>query len=190
MGSISDIYNIIQNKPKNSKIIDMAQIAKKLEQKRLKELQELESNSKNLYDLIQSEHFYVEDVVSNTYKTSININPNLGGRNSQNDTGYTSELILNVIPYDKNISTHTLYFDGFSIVKPGDTITAKIPRYTKKEISPNLTLNPNQQQKTYYLDRDYSLEERAIELSIHYDKIKNQRKDRSVDYSNYIKVTK
>ena len=66
----------------------------------------------------------------------------------------------------------------------GDVITARIPRYKEEKIGGFLTtLND----MGWYVDREFDLEESAIEIIIKSDDGRELRRDRSVDYNKFLK---
>ncbi|MBI5804190.1 hypothetical protein HY450_03025 [Candidatus Pacearchaeota archaeon] len=139
----------------------------------------LSSGSRPLHELVVSVNFIVHDVVAQTHGTSFTPTSEwmIGGSSPVYWGGFTSSIILKVSPDDRDIPVRELTFDGFSPIRAGDYISAKIPRYEEKKFSENL----HSKGKTLYFDRDFKEEERAIELAIISDG-RVVRTDRAVDY--------
>lgn len=136
---------------------------------------------KKLDELVIEDSFNVTDVLSESEATTQSLGAHLqvGGRNPIHKTGYTTVLTLKVTPTDKNSPIRTIKFLGYSTVKRGDFIYAKIPRFeSHTERSTNRMLD-----KTIYSERNFREEESAIEITIH--AAGPIRTDRSVDYSTY-----
>lgn len=148
------------------------------------EMKKLESKSKKLNELIVSENFIVEEVISESYATSFTPKSEmvLGGYSPSYSVGHTSRLVLKVSPDNKEIPVQTLNFSGSSIIKAGDYISAKIPKYKKSKYNGLF-----KKEKTFYFDRDFNSEESVIELALLSENEEVLRKDRSVDYRNFIK---
>ena len=141
------------------------------------------SQSKQLHELVVSEHFIVEDVIGES--TALSFTPllerRIGGAPSESHTIHTSELTLKVMPKNKKVPIRTIRFNGSSIVQAGHHVIAEIPRYEEieytKEGFPSYI----------YLDRQYRETEEAIELKVFSSKAVCLRTDRSVNYKEYIK---
>ncbi len=154
------------------KPVDIDKYNKKLNEELRKEIKDLKKRSKPLHELVAIGTFVVEDVLGESNK---------------------SRLKLKVKPYGSN-NPNYLYFHGFSIVKPGDTIIAKIPRYEKIKRPPYLPYIPPRpnvgidQTMTFYIDREFKEEENSIELIIVSDKEQvKPRIDRSIEYDGFMK---
>ena len=104
----------------------------------------------------------------------------MGGEGWSRETGYVGKTILEVEPFNKEVPIKRLYFMGFSSVRAGDVVEAKIPKY-KKVIEEYLPGEPPEDYK-YYIPKDkFDEEERAIEISIlNGDRI--VRTERAADY--------
>ena len=153
-------------------------------------IKRLESLSKPLNELIVEEKFNVNGVLVETYTHSITPLSELviGGKSSTYKTGYSSRAILEVTPYRPNIPVKTLYFNGFSVVKAGDVILAKIPKYREEKVEdPDNYGLYESSKRIFYLDRDFKPEEKAIEITILSSEGKKLRVERSVDYNLFIK---
>ncbi len=145
--------------------LDLREIYKGAEDQRNKRIAELERISKPLHELVFSENFRIIDVIGESYPTSYSPMPHMGGSSPTHDTGFTSRLTLDVDPEDKDIAVKTLKFDGFSIVRAGDYVTAKIPRY-KEEIVKGGFYAGYSNERVFYLERSFEPVEFAIELVI------------------------
>ncbi len=156
----------------------------RMERERQEEIKTLESRSKKLYELIASENFTVNEVIAESYATTFTPRSEMvfGGKSPFYRGGLTSGLILTVTPDNENIPVRKLSFYGISIVRGGDSISAKIPRYEEKAVGPNSGTH-----RLFYLDRAFNTEESAIELAILSNDRKILRIDRSVDYKEFIK---
>src|SRR3989344_1479691 len=115
---------------------DMKQIIQDAEKKRQQEIENLESSSRSLYTLVATEEFTVDEVVAESYATSFTPHSEMrvGGSSPVYNGGFTSRLILKVSPNNQDLPVRTIYFNGFSIVRAGDYVSAKIPRYEEKKI--------------------------------------------------------
>ncbi len=149
------------------------------------EIVDLESRSKQLYELVVTEKFTVLDVIAESDGTSfipfsgIRIDEEIPVYNG----GLTSRLVLEVLPDNPDVPVRTLTFNGFSIVRAGDYISAKIPRYEEKEVGNGLDYRVGE---ILYLDRAFKPEECAIELAILSDGT-IKRRDRAVNYKYFVK---
>ena len=91
--------------------------------------EELEARSKPLQELVFDETFTVEGVVSQSYLNSVMTGPMMiGSPNPKSKTGYKTKLSIKVIP-DNKIPVTELVFYGDSIIKAGDKVIARIPKY-------------------------------------------------------------
>ena len=129
-----------------------------------KKIKNLESRSKHLYNFIFPVEFKVNEVNGKTYPTSMTPYSEImiGGRSPVYETGFTSRLVLNVKPYDKNISVTELIFEGYCPVLAGNDISALIPKFKEKQI-PSYSWDS---EKISYLDRNFKKKEIAIRVSI------------------------
>ena len=152
------------------------------EKKKNREIDVLKSKSKPLHELVQMVNFRIDDVLATIIKTSY----------SSDETGifhnYAPKLILNGVPDDLNIATRILTFEGFSIIKAGDYVSAKIPRYDKKTIYSERKVASSwlPHWENFYIDREFKIEEVAIELAIRFDK-SILRSDRAGNYDDFFK---
>jgi len=170
--------------------IDLTQILEKAEEQRQQEIKKLKSCSKPLHELVVEERFIVDDVIAKSYPTSFAPYSEMiiGGESHIYSGGFTSKLVLKVTPDSKDVPVRTLNFEGFSIVKLGDYISAKIPRYEEKRIKRGIGANhPFMQDLVFYFDREFNATESAIELSIRskYDEV--LRREWAVDYEKFRK---
>ena len=159
-----------------------------------------------LEELVVSEEFTVDTVVVNSY--AVNISPKseivCGGSSSTYSGGYTSEVHLGVTPKDLSLPVRELVFKGFSAVRGGDYIVARIPCYTEINAEYNRRMRsfsaPEKQVEPVYVNRELNQIEQAIELNIilrgeeletrigeDYTSDAILRTERSVDYSRFIK---
>lgn len=164
-----------------------------IEKERQKEIKDLESRSKKLYELIASENFTVNAVIAESYATTYTPHSEIvfGGKSPVYHGGLTSRLILTVTPDNENTPVRKLTFDGISAVRGGDRISAKMPKYEEKFVGPSISMllqrNAHNIHRAFYLDRSFNTEESAIELAILSDDRKILRTDRAVDYKDFIK---
>lgn len=167
--------------------IDMDKISQDAEQKRQIEIKDLESQSKKLYELVTMTKFTIDEVVAESYPTYFTPNSEMriGGESPIYNGGFTSKLTLKVTPDNPEIPVEILTFDGFSIVKAGDYISAKIPKYEERT-DPEIYLG-NQNKKTFYIDRTFNSKESAIELALLSSEGNILRRDRSINYRNFTK---
>lgn len=156
---------------------------------REKENAELRARSKPLHELVVTEKFTVEDVVAASYATSIAPMSEmvLEGESRQYAGGYSSKITLTVNPYNPQVPITSLTFAGFSGVRAGDTIEAKIPCYEEKKIYEfNGELRRyGDQDEVVYLVRSFKDKETAIELKLISPEGKTLRTERAVDYNFY-----
>lgn len=117
-----------------------------MQQKKLNESFALRVRARPLYELVVEHAFRVENVLveENQVRT-----------------------IMQVLPRDEEIPVRTLAFAGYSTVKRGDEIRARIPRYEEEPLPAVLT-HPNDQRPegNIYLPREFREQEEAIEISI------------------------
>ena len=153
------------------------------------QIAKLKSKSKQLYELVSTENFNVDDVVAKSYATSVTPQSEMiiGGRSPHYNTGFTSQLVLKVTPINSQVPIKTLNFHGFSIVKAGDRISASIPKYRKEELGGEGYVKPFNRAEIIYYDRDFNSEESAIELALLSADGKILRRDKAVDYENFVK---
>lgn len=154
-----------------------------------KKIEDLEARSKKLYELVVTEEFEVNNVIARSNKTSFIPESEriYGGETpSHYNCGFTSNLTLTVTPTNTDIPTRILNFDGFSIVKNGDYISAKIPKYTEERVRIGLSPFNKISERVFYLDRKFNLEESAIELALLSPKKEVLRRDRSIDYRLFL----
>ncbi len=144
---------------------------------------EIESRSKPLHELVVTENFTVKDVVAESYRTLFAQSELIGKPSPVYEAGFTSKLVLKVSP-DNPIPVRTLNFAGVSIVRAGDYISAKIPKYEEKRVASS-HVGPYYRDKVVYCDRDFNPEESAIELSILSKDGRVLRRDRAVNYKRF-----
>jgi hypothetical protein len=151
------------------------------------EIADLESRSKELHERIATENFTVNSIIARTRPTSFTINSEMvmGARSPTYEGGFTSQLVLKVSPDNKNIPIKSIIFNGFSIIKAGDYIAAQILKYETEIITPRYSGNGNK--RFFYIDRDFNIEEDAIELALLSEDGSILRKDRSINYRNFTK---
>jgi hypothetical protein len=153
-------------------------------------VKKLKSKSKKLQDIVFEEGFIVNSVVSESIGTSVlpMSEMSFGGYNQRYKTGYKSKITLEVRSLTHDVPVKTLEFYGQSIVKSGDHIIVKIPRYKEKHVEdPSLPINLSR--RTFYLDRKYKKNESAIEIQIMPSNKSDKnpdRIDRAVNYSKYL----
>jgi hypothetical protein len=161
-------------------------LRRRLRESFTKEENDVTARAKPLEELVVYATFTVDEVVGETYQTSVISEMRMGGRSLSHDTGYTSRLVLKVTPDDPKIPVHSLTFDGISSVRVGDYISAKIPRYEEKVVYGTPQNMFDKGERSLYVDRAFKPEEVAIELSI-LNSGKVLRTDRAVDYSRFVK---
>jgi len=169
---------------------DIHKIRKDFIEKREIEERELVKLSKPIYDLVVEARFTITDVLNESYSTNIRPMSEIvvGGHSPSYEGGYTSKLTLRVVPLNLPNPVKELEFHGYSIVKAGDLILAKIPRYEEKKLVTSLFYGPfNTGEKIFLLDRDYNPLEKAIELTLLSPNGDVLRRERSVDYHRYVK---
>lgn len=150
-----------------------------------KENAELKANSKPLHQLIVTEQFTIEDVITASYATSIAPMSEmvLDGPSRCYYGGHTSEVTLTVKPHNAQIPVTTLAFKGYSTVRAGETIEAKIPCYEIKEASTLFMPNRRDEPEKLYFPRKLTEKEHAIELKLLSPDGKTLRTERAVDYN-------
>lgn len=152
------------------------------EKKRLARNKDLESQAKQLHELVATEKFMVNSAIGQDYAISFSIDSEwrCGSIPSTYGGGFRSILTLEVSPENKDIPIRTIIYNGRCEVRAGERIAAKIPKYEKKKEELRVGQDNG---KTFYIDRDFKTEESAIELTI---LSKNGRTDRATDYDIYI----
>ncbi len=85
-------------------------------------IEDLESRSKELYELLFLEKFTVKKVIATSHPTSFITSEVIGVRLPTYEGGFISKLILEVTPENYNIPIRILNFNGYSIVKRDDYI--------------------------------------------------------------------
>ena len=174
-----------------------------VERRRVERIKELQSRSKPLHELVVTEKFTVDDVVAKSYATSISplSEMRLGGQSQIYNGGFISRLVLQVTPDIKDIPVRTITFEGISVVLAGDYISAQIPRFEKQTESgeefrgqgPRISHkfggsgSSSMYELVFHLDRPYNPEESAIELAILSVDEKVLRRDRAVNYCDFVK---
>lgn len=186
IGAGSDISKIITGAKKTNG--GMNQIIIDAEKKRQERTKDLESRSKPLHELVIAERFMVNEAVAEAYGTSFKPYPIMGGSSLVYPGGFTSKLVLKVMPDNQSVPIRILNFDGISAVQAGDYISARIPRF-EEEIVESEFFHPGPEGKAsvFYLDRAFNPEEIAIELAILSENGKVLRIDRAVDYKDFVK---
>ncbi len=164
-----------------SEIVGIEENFRESQEELKRELADLEARSKPLDELIVSVLFNVEEVISQSRATSFTpiSEMMIGGESPVYYGGLTTKLILKVTPDHISLPVRTLIFPGYSIVKGGDSIVAKIPRYETKNFLSG--------RRTFYLDRVFRQEEECIEIKVLSENGKILRRDRSMDYENFFK---
>ena len=169
------------------KKLDLDKIMQDAKAKRIQELSDLQAHSKELYELVATEYFTVDDVVGESYSTSFTPDTEivLGGSSRVYSAGFISKLVLRVSPDNHDVPVKTIHFDGFSGVRVGDYICAKIPRYDEKRVG----IDPRfiDKERVFYFDRVFHSEESAIELTLLSAGGNVLRRDRSVNYDYFVK---
>jgi len=111
----------------------------------------------------------------------------IGGRSPVYQGGFTSRLVLKVSPDNRDVPVRTLKFDGFSVVRAGDYVSAQIPRYEEKRVNSGFHSGPYDRDRVFYFDRNFNPEESAIELALLSADGNVLRRDRAVNYKNFVK---
>jgi hypothetical protein len=172
-----------------SQELDMNKIMQNFEEKRQQEIADLESRSKQLYELVATENFTVDEVVAESYATSFTSHSEMrsGGSSPVYRGGFTSRLVLKVSPDNQDVPVRTLSFEGLSVVRAGDYISAQIPRYEEKRVGSGFHSGPYDRDRVFYFDRNFNSEESAIELALLSEDGNVLRIDRAVNYKNFVK---
>ena len=167
-------------------IKQIRKIVKKIEGREEEHNRDLESRAKQLHELVATETFTVEDVIATTHPTYFTPNSEImiGGISPSYSGGFTSRLTLKVSPDNQDIPIRTLTFDGFSIIKAGDYISAQIPKY-KEERKLEFLPNTYNKEGIFYVDRDFDTKETAIELALLSNEGETLRKDRAINYKTF-----
>ncbi len=157
--------------------------------KKYESLQRMKSNSRNMEELITSENFIVERVLkayldSEKRKEYLKETPTPG----EGKISAIPEYMLLVKP-ERNIPVENLHFIGMLKVEENDLIKAKMPVYLRHSVDihtyPFYTGIP----ETLYFPRDFTNEEKAIEIQIlSRNTGKPEKEFRSADYHQYIKA--
>lgn len=145
--------------------------------------------SKQLHELVVEERFIVNDVIAKSYQTSFTPNAEViyGGYSHVYKGSFISKLVLKVSPDSKDVPVKFLNFEGFSIVKAGDYISAKIPRYEEKKVEGGCSISFCRRERIFYSERKFNPIESAIELAILSNDEKILRRDRAVDFERFVK---
>ena len=168
---------------------EIASILLNNEKKREKELADLRARSRPLHELVVSEYFNVKEVISHAGATSFTPHSEMrmGGRSPVYDGGFTSELVLKVLPQNAGVPVRTLNFEGFSAVRAGDKILARIPRYGQEELDQPMFGNRFERpREVLYFDRKFEEKECAIEIGILGSSKEVLRTDRAVGYGKFV----
>ncbi len=132
------------------------------------------------------EDFYVQRVYSRPRSNSHTPLSEMvfGGKSPRYETGDSNHLILEVFPRDIEIPIRKLTFNGPSVVRGKDKISAHIPRYDQESDPTTYSSDPHR--KVFYFDRDFNTEETAIKIEI-YNWWEGDllREDKSVEYSKF-----
>lgn len=165
------------------KVISAGQRLGKEEEEKIAKLR---ACSKPLYEFVVCEHFRVDVVGSESHATQFTPESEIviGGECPVYHGGFTSKLVLDVMPDNKNIPVRILEFTGNSSVMGGQRIIARIPIYRKETV--NRCFSPGEDE-TFYLEREFKARESAIELNILNEKGKVLRTDKAVDYRRFVK---
>ena len=167
----------------------MKNIIQDSEEKRKQEIADLKSRSKQLYELVATENFTVDEVVAESWATSFTPHSErrMGGSSPVYRGGFISRLILKVSPDNNGVPVRTINFDGLSVVKGGDYISAQIPRFEEKSVGSGDHSGLYNRNRIFYFDRDFKAEESAIELALLSVDGNILRRDRSVNYKSFVK---
>lgn len=139
----------------------------------------LRIRAKNLYDLVLQRQFLVRDVLCSSFKIS-------SSEKTVSDLfSHYSSLALQVEDLSSSSPLQYLHFEGFSVVKTGDSIIAAIPCYdTYFADTGFLWKNGGSLTGKLFVPRDLRESESAIELFI----LSGQdivRRERAVDYFEF-----
>ena len=172
-----------------SQRLDINSIMRDAEKKREQEIRDFESRSKHLYELVATENFTVDEVVAESCATSFTPDSEMrfGGSSPVYNGGFTSRLVLKVSPNNQDVPITALNFDGLSVVKAGDYISAQIPRFEEKRVGTEFLSESYDRDRVFYFDRDFEPEESAIELTLLSADGNVLRRDRSVNYKSFVK---
>ncbi|MBS3123069.1 hypothetical protein J4437_00380 [Candidatus Woesearchaeota archaeon] len=157
-----------------------------------KRLKDIQSRSKQLFELLITEEFTVENVIVSSHSTYFTPKSEIviGGSSSSYSGGFTANTILQVTPSNPNIPVRQLNFSGYSALRGGDYIKAVIPSYDAQEISllfQDSRGYSGEGSKTFYFDRLLKKEESIIELILLNNQRKPIRTERSIDYDRFKK---
>jgi len=136
--------------------------------------------SKTPYKFVVSEDFVIDDVVAKTYQTDVYIPSTRWEWGHNKKGGYTSKLFLKVKPDNADVVVNALIFEGISIVKAEDHISAKIPRC-------DWFHHQTDSYRWGYFRRGYKPTETAVELSLLSEDGKILRRDRAANYKSFVK---
>lgn len=160
------------------------------EKERIERNKDLESRAKQLHELVVTEKFVITEAIGQDYPTSFTPSTEMIPSRTPPvySGGFVSKLVLEVLPDDKDSPIRTLIFDGSDEVKAGDYIAAQIPRYKEERIDMGFSLNPQEQESIFYVPRDFTAEENAIEIALLSPGGKVLRRKRSSKYDNFTKT--
>ena len=163
-------------------------IIERIVEEQKQRVKELEARSKSLHELVVSEVFTVDKVVSESYATSFTPQSEIvfGGKCPVYKGGFTARLVLGVTPDNKSVPVRALSFCGISAVRAGDRVSARIPRYLEETVTDIYSRQYNNS-RVFYLDRGFNAKESSIELAILSDDGKILREDRAVNYRDFVK---
>jgi len=157
--------------------------------RREQEIKDLESRAKSACELVVEEGFIVNDVLAGSSSTHFTPQSEIryGGTSPSYSGGFISRLVLQVSPNNKKVPIQTLYFDGFSIVRAGEQILARIPKYEVRRVEQGFfNDSPSDRARVFYVERDFKPQESAIEISILDSSGKPVRIERSTDYARML----
>ncbi len=162
-------------------------IFERIVEEQKQKIKDLEARSKSLHELVVSEMFTVDRVISESYATSFTPQSEivLGGKCPVYEGGLTTRLVLGVTPDNKSVPVRTLSFSGISAVRAGDRVSARIPRYLEETVT-GVYSRQYGNSRVFYLDRGFNAEESSIELAILSEDGKVLREDRAVDYRDFV----
>jgi len=154
-------------------------------QKGMKESDEREQAirdaAKPLHELVETYAFEVTGVVIENRATSVSPASELvfGSRSVSYDAGYRVTTTIEVEAGDCPIEKLT--FNGYSAVRPGDTIVAKVAIHEEHAFP--IPERSYRQTSKVYTPRKPGEQETAIELAIEQEA--GRRVERAIDYSRY-----
>lgn len=152
------------------------------DQKQKEREEHLRTISKSLDELVVSEKFHVDSVTASLTQNYIGpSNPVFGKSYTPTKIGVTPYLVLDVTSLNQEVPVRKLSFDGISSVIGDVCIEAKIPRFKEE------TVYGGYEKLSFYVDRDFGVEERAIELILLSSEETILRRDRAVDYNHFLK---